>query len=79
MADDSEKIIQLAIWGDFASKFEIGNDEHPVIAFKRIQVSDFMGKSLNSNEDSQIIFDVPHPRNKILKSWYKHLADPSSL
>jgi hypothetical protein len=30
----------------------MGSDEHPVIAIKRAMVSDYLGKSLNSNDDS---------------------------
>ena len=42
----------MCIWGDFANKFDLGSDEHPVVAIKRATVSEFNGKSLNSNDDS---------------------------
>ena len=79
MADDSGKVIQLGIWGEFATKFDLGPDEHPVIAIKRAMVSDYLGKSLNSNDDSQIIVEPTHPRTKTLSDWYKFLKDPSTL
>jgi hypothetical protein len=69
----------LGIWGECASKFDLGPDEHPVIAVKRAMVTDYLGKSLNSNDDSQIIINPPHPRTKILAAWYKFLKDPSAL
>jgi hypothetical protein len=69
----------LCIWGEFANKFDLGADEHPVIAIKRATVSDWGGKSLNSNEDSQIIVNPPHPRTKVLQEWYKYLPDTSSI
>ena len=52
LADESCIAITVCIWGDVANKFDLGPDEHPVIAFKRANVSDFGGKSLNSNEDT---------------------------
>ena len=62
LADDTNRIIQLTIWGDYAQKFEIANDEHPVVAIKRVQVAEYMGRTLNSNEDSQFIINPPHTR-----------------
>ena len=52
LADESGEAITICIWGDFANKFDLGNDEHPVVAIKRATVSEFNGKSLNSNDDS---------------------------
>jgi len=36
LADDTNRVIQLTIWGDYAQKFEIAADEHPVVAIKRV-------------------------------------------
>ena len=52
VADESGLAITVCLWGDTANKFDLGSDEHPVIAFKRATVSEFGGKSLNSNEDT---------------------------
>ena len=78
LADESGLAITLCIWGDFANKFDLGYDEHPVVAVKRVSVSDFAGKSLNCNEDSQVIVNPPHRRTRELSNWYKFLPDPSS-
>ena len=51
-ADESGEAITICIWGDFANKFDLGTDEHPVVSIKRATVSDFNGKSLNSNDES---------------------------
>lgn len=51
VADETGKVIVLSIWGDTAQKFDLSAEEHPVIAVKRAMVSDYMGKSLNSNDD----------------------------
>ncbi len=52
VADESGFAITVCLWGDAANKFDLGADERPVIAFKHAMVSDFGGKSLNSNEDT---------------------------
>lgn len=44
--------IAACIWGDFANRFDLGADEHPVVAVKRAAMSDFAGRSLNLNDDS---------------------------
>jgi len=79
VADESGLAITVCLWGDAANKFDLGSDEHPIIAFKQATVSDFGGKSLNSNEDTQIILNPPHRRTKQLKDWYKFLPDPSQI
>ena len=35
LADESGYTITLCIWGEFATKFDLGPDEHPVVAIKR--------------------------------------------
>ena len=77
LADESGKAIQLSIWGDFANKFELKPDEHPVVAIKRATVSDYNGKSLNTNESSSILINPKIKRTKQLLEWYKRLNDPS--
>jgi hypothetical protein len=64
LADEGNQTIALCIWGDFANKFDIGPDDHPVLAVKRSTVSEYGGKSLNSNEDSQLTLNPPHPRTQ---------------
>ena len=78
LADESGFAITLCIWGDFANKFDLGFDEHPVVAIKRCSVSDFGGKSLNCHEESQILVNPQVKRCRELSDWYKYLTDPSS-
>jgi hypothetical protein len=54
------------MWGDTALKFELGFEDHPVIAIKRVTISEFNGKSLNSNESSSITINPPIKRTKQL-------------
>ena len=74
IADESEKSIQLTLWGANASRenFQIGQ----VIAVRGARVSDYNGKSLNSGiEHSQIYIDMEHLRTKALKKWYAESQD----
>lgn len=64
MADESGMSIAVCIWGEFANRFDLGADEHPVVAVKRASMSNFAGKTLNLNDDSQIILNPPHRRTK---------------
>jgi len=64
VVDEGGLSINLCIWGEYANKFDLGSDEHPVLAIKRANVSDYGGKSLNSNEDSQMVINPPHGRTK---------------
>lgn len=52
VVDEGGQAITLCIWGEYANKFDLGSEEHPVLAIKRATVSEYGGKSLNSNEDS---------------------------
>ena len=76
LADESGFSIVLCIWGDFANKFDLGADEHPVVAIKRVTVSEYGGKSLNCHDDSQVLVNPPHRRTRELSDWYKFLTDP---
>lgn len=54
------------MWGDMANKFELEHSEHPVVAIKRVTISEYNGKSLNSNESSTIAINPQHKRTKQL-------------
>jgi hypothetical protein len=79
VVDEGGQAITLCIWGEYANKFDLGSDEHPVLSIKRATVSEYGGKSLNSNEDSQMVINPPHGRTKQLQDWYKYLPDPQSI
>ena len=69
----------MAIWGDFAAKFDLGPDEHPIISIKRVSLCEYLGKTLNTNDESQFLLDPPHPRAQQIREWYKNLEDPSKI
>ena len=64
-------------WGDKADayEFQVGH----VMALKSVRVSDFNGKSLNSSEDTQVLFDPPISQTKALQEWYQTVSDPDSI
>ena len=64
MCDEGGKAITVCFWGNFANQFDLGSDEHPVVAMKRLTVSDYNGKSLNSNDHSSVMVNPPIRRTK---------------
>lgn len=79
MCDEGGKAITVCFWGNFANQFDLGSDEHPVVAMKRLTVSDYNGKSLNSNDHSSVMVNPPIRRTKQLHDWYRSLNDPSEI
>jgi hypothetical protein len=62
--------ISLTLWGDEAcQKFNFKYGQ--VVAFKGARVSEYSGKSLNTDGKSQQIFiDIKHPDADKLKNWF---------
>jgi hypothetical protein len=64
LTDESNKSIQLCMWGDLACKFDLGSDDHPVIALKRVTISEYNGKSLSTNESTSLQLNPKITRTK---------------
>uniref|UniRef100_A0A1I7Z0J5 Probable replication factor A 73 kDa subunit n=1 Tax=Steinernema glaseri TaxID=37863 RepID=A0A1I7Z0J5_9BILA len=43
LVDDSNTMVQMTLWGEQATEFGVGPDEHPVIGIKGIQVREYNG------------------------------------
>lgn len=72
--DDSEKpngmCINLCFWGDLCDvEIDIGD----VLAFKKIRVSEFSGKSLNTVEETEVVKNPDTKRAEILWAWFSTL------
>ena len=72
-------MVTIAIWGDYARKFDLSPDEHPVVAIKRTSVTEYNGRTLNSNSDSLFLFDPAHSRTQEITDWYQKLKDVGNL
>jgi replication factor A1 len=57
LGDESGLKIQVALWGNLASMFDLQVGQ--VLAIKNAKVSDYGGKSLNSGDDSSQIYIEP--------------------
>eukprot|EP00347_Sterkiella_histriomuscorum_P003463 403364199 len=81
LADESEMIIQLCLWGDMAHRFDMMDEtcSNHVIAIKGGKVVDYAGKQLNIHEDAYIMLDIPHPRTEQLRAWYDNLQNKDVL
>ncbi|XP_071789766.1 replication protein A 70 kDa DNA-binding subunit-like [Asterias amurensis] len=66
--DDSEKIVNLTLWGNDAEKFD--GSSNPVIAVKGARLSDFGGRSLSVLMSSTVQINPDIPRAHQLKGWF---------
>ncbi len=57
LGDESGLKIQVALWGNLASMFDLQIGQ--VLAVKNAKVSDYGGKSLNSGDDSSLMYIEP--------------------
>jgi len=74
IGDESGLKIQLTLWGNLANQFDLQVGQ--VLAVKNAKVSDFGGKSLNSGDDSSLIYIAPdHARTHELQKWHASNGD----
>ncbi|XP_035702781.1 replication protein A 70 kDa DNA-binding subunit isoform X2 [Folsomia candida] len=65
---DKTKQINLTLWGKQAEDFR--DDDNPVVAVKRVKVSDFNGKSISCTMASTILLNPDLPEAQTLREWY---------
>jgi len=72
ICDDSNCEIRVTLWGDQARKAEDKFQGNPVVAFKKLSVSDFGGKTLSASFSSSIVVSPKIKEAQELASWYEH-------
>mmetsp|Transcript_686 Transcript_686/g.847 ORF Transcript_686/g.847 Transcript_686/m.847 type:complete len:589 (+) Transcript_686:51-1817(+) len=75
LLDESKIEITLTLWGDLARKQP--QDSGTILAFKRVKVSDYNGKSLSILRSSKVFQDTSQDpalqdRAQRLHTWYHH-------
>ena len=74
VVDDSGAEINLTVWGDRARQAptEYGNQQQqPVVAFRRVRVSDYGGKSLSTTTGGTAVVAPPIPETAELQTWWQ--------
>jgi len=55
LADDSETMIEVSLWKEFAARNDLKNDM--VVALKNLRIKEFNGKKLNTSEETCIYIE----------------------
>ncbi|OMJ11017.1 Replication factor A protein 1 [Smittium culicis] len=68
IVDDTMYSVRLTLWGPQAENY--GINDNPVIAFTKVRVGDFGGRTLSALSSSSIIPNPDIPEAYRLRSWY---------
>jgi replication factor A1 len=71
LADDTGMEITLTVWGDRATKAPTQFANTPVVAFRRVKVSDYGGKSLSSSQTGAVVVSPNIPEAAKLQQWWE--------
>ena len=70
IVDDSATEVNLTIWGEEAKNAEGKYAQQPVVAFKKLRVSDYGGRSLGTTSGSSIIVNPKIPEADSVRNWW---------
>lgn len=72
IADDSNTSVSVTLWGEFCrqNNFVIGD----IIAFNHVRVSDYGGKTLNTQAGSNVILEPKTEACTKVQKWYSSLS-----
>lgn len=70
LCDDTGTEVRLTVWGERASKQPEQWENHPIVAFKGVKVSDYNGRSLGTMPGSQVTVSPDLPEALHLHNWW---------
>ena len=79
ICDDSGTEVRLTLWGDKASNNPEQWENHPIVAFKGLKVSDYNGRSLGTMPASQVVVAPDLPEAHTLHHWWHAMGATSSI
>ena len=72
LVDDSNYEVTCTLWGDKAQRAEVEFNGCPVVAFRRLRLSEYGGRSLSASSTSVITMQPNHlPEAERLKFWWQ--------
>ena len=74
LVDDSGAEISLTVWGERAQKAEIEYANCPIVAFRRVRVSDFGGRTLSASGSSPVTKYPQVPESDQLQRWWNDMG-----
>uniref|UniRef100_A0A7S2P0X2 Replication protein A subunit n=1 Tax=Leptocylindrus danicus TaxID=163516 RepID=A0A7S2P0X2_9STRA len=77
LVDQSNTSVNLTVWGEEAKTAASKYDRTPIVAVKKVRVSDYGGRSLGTSSGTNIVLDprgedVGVQRLETLKSWWRN-------
>jgi len=78
LVDDSNAEITLTVWGDRATNAASQFANTPIVAFSRVRISDFGGRSLSSSGSSPVTIQPPIPETQTLNHWWNNMGGSSA-
>jgi len=79
ICDDSGTEVRLTLWGDKASNNPEQWENHPIVAFKGVKVSDYNGRSLGTMPASQVVVGPDLPEAEALHHWWHATGATSAI
>ena len=70
VADDSGAEINVTVWGAKANRAPSEFAQTPIVAFRRLRVSDYGGKSLSTTGDGHTVKDPKVPETDRVRQWW---------
>lgn len=74
LVDDSNAEINLTVWGERATNAANEFANTPIVAFRRVRVSDFGGRSLSSSGSSPVTISPRIPETQALNHWWTDMG-----
>lgn len=77
LADQSNRSIELTLWGQQAVEFDnvLAENEHPVLAVKGARVSDFGGRTLSAVTSSEFEVNPDIESGTVVRNWWATVGD----
>mmetsp|Transcript_21610 Transcript_21610/g.30270 ORF Transcript_21610/g.30270 Transcript_21610/m.30270 type:complete len:661 (-) Transcript_21610:282-2264(-) len=79
LLDNSGAEVSLTVWGDRAAKVQEPQFQNqPIVAFRKVKVSDYGGRSLSASSNSNVTLQPRVPELQILQKWWHTVGKVSS-
>jgi len=71
VVDDSATEANLTLWGEQAKTAETQFSNQPIVAFKKLRVSDYGGRSLGTSHGGNFVMNPSIPECDQLRNWWQ--------
>jgi len=79
IVDDSAAEVNLTVWGEEAKAAESKFANQPIVAFKKVRLSDYNGRSLGTTNGSCILLNPRIPEAERVRKWWMSSGSRGSV